>query len=378
MDEGIKILFTSDIHLGIDSGDLKISNDERMNTFRRIASIAREFDLLMIAGDLFHTRDTEPKIYHDFNWELRFLHESGTETIFSPGTGDLDERGKVSDEVRNLEFSHIFSGDEKEMIYGFSKGDQLLTVHGYPASAEYDISRIRRVESGGINIGLFYAGFFSKNSNSEAGVRSIQREEIRSMDLDFYAMGGNHNFRIFKVMDRIIGVYPGTPEPVSIEETGERYIISIYSKENRIENIRRLSINSIKIQEMEIDCSEVNSFEQVLERVEENASGKIILKLTLKGIRNFKLNMEELEKQRELYMDLIIKDSSVQSFEMFLNEYTREESIRGEFSRILNRRIEKDDVPDSIDRSDLYKLIKIYVNKGIESLEDYICSITGA
>jgi hypothetical protein len=179
-------------------------------------------------------------------------------------------------------------------------------------------------------------------------------------------------------MDRIIGVHPGTPEPVSIDETGERYIISIYAKENRIENIRRLSINSIKIQELEIDCSETGSFERVLEKIEENASGKVVLRLQLNGIRTFKINTDEIEKYRELYMDLIIEDYSVPSFGIFLEEYTGEESIRGEFSRILNRRIEKDEIPDIVDKFDLYKLIKIFVNDGVESLEEYFCSITGA
>ncbi len=378
MEEVIKLLFTSDIHLGIDSEKLKISNDERMNTFRRIVSIAREFDILMIAGDLFHTVDIDRKVFRELERELKYLQESGTEVLFSPGAGDLDKSGKVADEIKNLSFSHLFSGDEKDMSYGFSKGDQLLTVHGYPASAEYDLSSIRCIKSGGINIGLFYAGFSSKNGNSEVSPRTIQREDIKSMGLDFYAMGNNHNFRIFKVMDRIIGVHPGTPEPVSIEETGERYIISIYAKENRIENIRRLSINSIKIQEMKIDCSETGSFEQVLEKIEENASGKIILRLQLNGIRTFKIDTDEIEKYRELYLDLIIEDSSVPSFGIFLEEYTGEESIRGEFSRVLNRKIEKNEVPDIIDKFDLYKLIKIYVNDGVESLEEYFCSITGA
>jgi DNA repair exonuclease SbcCD nuclease subunit len=378
MDEVIKLLFTSDIHLGIDSDMLKISNDERMNTFRRIISIAREFDILMIAGDLFHTVDTDPKVYHDLDRELSYLRESGTEVIFSPGAGDLDSSGKVAGEIKSLSFSHLFSGDENDMIYRYSKGNQLCTVHGYPASAKYDLSMIRKVEAGGINIGLFYAGFYSKNGNGEVSSRAIQREDIKSMGLDFYAMGNNHNFRIFKVMDRIIGVHPGTPEPVSIDETGERYIISIYAKENRIENIRRLSINSIKIQELEIDCSETGSFEQVLEKIEENASGKVVLRLQLNGIRTFKINTDEIEKYRELYMDLIIEDYSVPSFGIFLEEYTSEESIRGEFSRILNRRIEKDEIPDIVDKFDLYKLIKIFVNDGVESLEEYFCSITGA
>jgi hypothetical protein len=77
-------------------------------------------------------------------------------------------------------------------------------------------------------------------------------------------------------------------------------------------------------------------------------------------------------------MDLIVEDYSVPSFGIFLEEYTKEESIRGEFSRILNRRIEKEEIPDIVDKFDLYKLIKILVNDGVESLEEYFCSITDA
>lgn len=378
MEEVIKILFTSDLHLGIDSEILKISNDERMNTFRRIVSIAREFDILMIAGDLFHTIDGDRKLFYDIERELKYLKESGTEVFFSPGAGDLDSRGNVADEIKQLGFSHLFSGDKNDMVYSFSKGNQQLTVHGYPASAKYGLSEIRKIEPGGINIGLFYAGLHSKNGGSEVSSGFIRKEDIKSMNLDFYAMGNNHNFRIFKVMDRIIGVHPGTPEPVTIEETGERYIISIYVKGNKIENIRRLSINSIKIQEMKIDCSEIGSFEQLLEQIEENASCKTVLRLQLNGIRTFKIDLDEIEKYKELYLDIIIEDGSVPSFGIFLDKYTEEESIRGEFSRILTMKIENGEVPEIINKFDLYKLLKIYVSDGVESLEEYFCSITNA
>ena len=49
----MKILLMADLHLGAVSPDTGIDDSVRLDTFKKIVSLAHEHDILIIAGDLF-------------------------------------------------------------------------------------------------------------------------------------------------------------------------------------------------------------------------------------------------------------------------------------------------------------------------------------
>jgi len=183
--------------------------------------------MFLIAGDLFHGGESNPvtpSVTGIVSQELAALRQKGVEILYTPGECDrplLEAGGPVSNDC----FTHIFtSGDGSG--FSITRGNETVTVYGI-ASGPRGTVTVRRKENGGFHMALLHGDFCADEVGPGTEVPSLGRDEIRSLNLDFYALGHNHNFRIFKSRNRVIGAYPGSPEAVGPNETGERYVLSI-------------------------------------------------------------------------------------------------------------------------------------------------------
>ena len=210
MDGEIKLLFMSDLHLGIGSDDTGIPGYARMGTFKRIAAIAREHDMLLIGGDLIDSNSVGSDIIDLIKTEFDYLKSSNTEIVYTPGTGELGSRAVMPSFLLDLNVSCLFSSTVNPAPYRYEKNGQKLFIYGVPATAGFDVSKIRKISDEGFHLGLFHVDFDFDREAGTSPVYRIQKNDIRTVGLDFYAFGFNHNFRMFKIMDRIIGVCPGS------------------------------------------------------------------------------------------------------------------------------------------------------------------------
>jgi DNA repair exonuclease SbcCD nuclease subunit len=234
--------------------ELGIPSRMRLNTFKKIATLALEHDILFIAGDLADAEIIEDEILDQIKTEFENLRNSGIEIFYTPGVSEMKGRD-VNEKILSLNTTAIFSEySEKPQIY--EKDGSRLYIYGAPPSQKNDISKIKRINDDGFHIGLFYADFDIDGTPENTNMFKIPKNMIKSLSLDFYALGYSHSFRMFKILNRIIGAYPGSPEPVSINETGDRYAISVSIMNNEIFHIKRLSVNSVKINEIILNCTE--------------------------------------------------------------------------------------------------------------------------
>ena len=203
--------------------------------------------MFLIAGDLFHGGESNPvtpSVTGIVSQELAALRQKGVEILYTPGECDhplLEAGGPVSNDC----FTHIFtSGDGSG--FSITRGNETVTVYGI-ASGPRGTGTVRRKENGGFHMALLHGDFCADEVGPGTEVPSLGRDEIRSLNLDFYALGHNHNFRIFKSRNRVIGDYPGSPEAVGPNETGERYVLSIAIENGEIIQIKRLAVNTITV-----------------------------------------------------------------------------------------------------------------------------------
>jgi DNA repair exonuclease SbcCD nuclease subunit len=373
MDSEIKLLFMSDLHLGIRSDDPEIPEYARVSTFKRIAAIAREHDLFLIGGDLIDSDSVGSDIIDLLRTEFEGLKNAKTEIVYTPGTGELSSRSIMPPFLLDLNVSYLFSSTINPAPYVYTKENQKLYIYGVPATAGYDISKIRKMSDEGFHIGLFHVDFDGENGNSP--VYRFQKNDIRTVGLDFYAFGFNHNFRMFKIMDRIIGVCPGSPESTSFSETGDRYVISIVIKENRLYQIKRLTVNSLKLYKSSIDCTDLVTMGPIKELLEKNQSKKSIQQLELTGSRDFVLGWQELESYKNEFFNLDIIDRSVPTLDALIEEFQNENSLRGEFYLMIKEQIERNGLPNDIDKADLAVSLNRITRDGFENLEDWLCNL---
>ena len=225
----MKFIHISDVHLGItpDKGRpwSKTRAAEVEETFDRILEIVeeRKVDLLLVAGDLFHT---PPKVADLDKLDSKLSRLTKARTVIIAGSRDRIEKDSPASgyEFRSNtvilpagQFSNAYFEDINTCVTGFSY-----------EKAEYTESfaaGIAPQQEGATNILLMYGG------DSRHG--GFDFKAISEAGFDYVALG---QLRKPKHMVKNRMAYPGSPEPVSHVDTGKHGFIygQIIKGETRI------------------------------------------------------------------------------------------------------------------------------------------------
>lgn len=334
--ENVKILLTSDLHLGIERINPLISREERFNTFKKIISLASEHDILLLAGDIINTGLIDSQYISAINNELDNASVSGTEIFLAPGTGEIEKQNYISDKNTEFKTTHSFSNKNKDVIVKSEKGD--IFIYGIPDINSAFPSDITRKEKKGFHIGLFYADF-SPQSIEKKAAGCIGKKEIKNMNLDFFALGKNHSFRLFRFSERILGAYPGSPEPCSLDECGERFVISIEIEDSRISSFKRIPVNTVTVNSHEIDCSTISSEKELISSIKKSGNRDTMNRIELCGSRNFAAGHILKEELTGYYRGLKVIDRTLLSQSAFMEESASGNGFKGMFFRNLSQSI---------------------------------------
>lgn len=365
----------SDIHMGIRNNDFHIPDYSRANTFKRIAAIARGHDLFLIGGDLIDNKSIGNETIDLIKNEFRALRSAGTEILYTPGTGEIGDRDSIAPFVLDFNASCLFTSNMTMTPYLYMKNGQKVYIYGMSSSLGCDISKIKKISNEGFHLGLFHVDIDFDSEKNDTVMFRLQKNDLKNLGLDFYAFGFCHSFKMFKIMDRIIGVCPGSPESTSFDETGDRYVISIVIKENKLYQIKRLTVNSMRLFRDSINCSGLITMGPIKELLENNKSKKAIQQILLTGERDFVLRQYELQKYKNEFFKLEIVDTSVPTIDSLIEEYQYENSLRGEFFKIIKEQIDQNSIPHDIDKVDLAASINKITRDGFTNLEEWLCSL---
>lgn len=359
----VRLLLTSDIHLGRAERASRIPESARTTTFRRICALARDHDMLLVAGDLFDGCDPSRELVQIVAEEFRALREMNIAIAYAPGEHEILEDGTIPSFLSQINPSHLFSGAPGTGTFFFTRNGQDVYVYGFPAARQSEIAAIARNEKVGFHLGLFHADF---GAGDEAGASAhvLRRNDIRSLGLDFYAMGHNHQFQLFKYRNRIIGAYPGSPEAVESDEEGNRYVLSISVANNEIHQIKRFEVNSLKIATLQFNCGTITSSSPVLDALDKHKSPKTAMLLVLEGERGFHLDIREIRACAHDFFSLEIEDRSVPTMEILIGEYAGENSLRGELFALLKERIAEKGLPPEIDARRFIHALHVIARQG--------------
>jgi len=358
MDNEIKILITSDIHLGMGGGGL-VPESERIETFRQIAAIAREHDMLLIAGDLIDSGNIPDSTKDVIKQEFAGIRNAGTEIIYAPGISEQNKKGELHEFLNDFGATHVFDASKEIIPYSLTVGGRKIHVYGAAPSPFFNIVNLKKTGEDGFHIGLFHYDFdFKKN-----------RPDIRMLNLDFYAFGYGHSYKVFKVLNRILGAKPGSPIAVTEKETGQRYVISMKIKEDTQIEIERLPVNTVSVSILNLNCDNYSNAEELSKALMQKVSPANILVININGEYSFSPSPAEIIRPlKKHFFDIRMTDTSTPSIDFITGLYEKEDTVRGEFCRILKEKIsQKKPMPC------LPQLIKLIMNGEPESLEDWLC-----
>jgi len=332
----IKILLISDLHLGIEKINSLISGEERLSTLKRIISLAQKHNILLVAGDLINNENIDTKYFDILKEEFSSLIDNGKEIFYTPGPGELTSDGKLNPAISDIRTTFIFSDGKNNPMIKSSKGD--VFIYGLQSKSSSNEWNIARTVQKGFHIGLFHADFNPQISGTP-DTKIIKKDDIKKMNLDFYALGKNHTFKMFRLSNKILGAYPGSAESCSIDETGDRFVISMEIEEDMLQSIKRIAVNTGKILSDEIDCSTIINQNSLFEKIRSTYPEKSIVNIILAGERDFQIENNFKTELSEYFRNLKITDTSHPSLKVMIEDGIKCASLKRIFFQTLNDRM---------------------------------------
>jgi len=334
--EKIKILLISDLHLGMEKVNPLISGEERLNTLQRIISLARKHDILLIAGDLINNENIEGRYFEILKEEFSSYLKEDKEIFYTPGPGELTSKNILNPAISEISTTFTFSDDKDEVMVKSARGD--IYIYGLQGRSLKNGWDIERKEQKGFHIGLFHADFNPQNGgNDDTGC--IKKDDIKKMNLDFYALGKNHNFKLFRLSNKILGAYPGSAEPCSIDESGDRFAVSLEIEDNILQNIKRIAVNTGKILSDEIDCGTLINQTSLYDKIRSTYPDNSIVNITFTGERDFLIDNRFKHEFSGYFRGLKITDKSMPSLKVMIEENINCGSLKGIFFQMLNDKV---------------------------------------
>jgi len=353
--KSIKLLLTSDLHLGIDKpGSINIRN-ERIETFRKIMAMGLQHDILLIAGDLIDRNLTEDDFFDIAAPEFENLKNNKVEIFYTPGPEELSGNPGIIDYISALENCHYFSDESPAAYMKSAKGP--LFIYGVQAESRHAFTSITRNSSNGFHIGLFYSDF-NPRIQGIFNDNCIDKNIIKQMNLDFYALGRSHAFKMFKSLNRIIGACPGSPEPCSIEESGDRFVISMEVENNTIRNIKRIPVNTSLIASASIDCTAIKDEMELLETIKSKKTDSGFLNIVLNGTLSFHITGKISDELKGFCRGMQIINRTAPSLDMQISSFSGENSVKGEIYRTIAAKINNMDMPGELNTHALARVLQ--------------------
>ncbi len=367
----IKILLMSDMHMGATIPETGISDSVRMDTLRKILSLAAEHDILIIAGDLLEGPFSDTYTFMQMNTELQSVLDSGIDIVYTAGESEFHNIPNLSN-LLHIPATHSFLNSNDHSPVRIEKNGTLLYLYSQPALDTRDITSIKKCDKRGFHMGVFHIDFNPGDASEESIVYKLPREAIKSLQLDFYALGHNHNFKLYKYQNRIIGAYPGTPEATSPDETGDRYVLSITISDSDITQIKRLAVNTLLLEELHLDCARMNSQVELVNTINAAASPRTVLRVRLTGRRSFPVD-GIFNALQDKCADFRLTDDSIPDLHLMIMQHASEQTLRGTLLKNLQGKIKNNEHPKDIDQHILSEILhKIHTSNNCIP-EEWLC-----
>lgn len=354
----------SDLHLGLEIKPFT-TDRERLATLSNAAEEASRGDILLIAGELFDACGFH--LIGEVNEILSGLRSRGVRVVACPGEGEL-ENGAPRKEFMELSCDHIFSEENGEK-YVFENNGEKITIHSARLNDGTDCSKIAK-SGDGLHIGLFHYDI-EPHMASETDLKSF----FRPMQLDFYALGGNHRVKLFKSGSRIIGACAGSAHASCEKETGDRYILSMQCENSQVTDVKRVAVNSVRYDDITINM-EIEGADPASE-IKQRCCACGVMHVLVEGCREIRFNEADIMQYADRYLSLTLNDSSYPSLELLYKMYCLEDSLKGEFVRTLKKRDEAGEI-DAAERKELANTLGKVMKSGSTFSEDWLCTLLNA
>ncbi len=343
----LKILHTADIHLGARFSGLgdrgAVQREQLRATFKKVIATALEerVGIVLIVGDLFDSNQQPQRNIDLVVEQFGLLNDNCIPVCVVPGTHDSLDSSSIyrkfdlEERCPNLT---VFAGEEMSFVE-YPELD--LTVCGRPnlsnRSYSSPLKGLKSTTSSRFHVAMAHGSFYIPEKTADDD-HVFTIEEVRDSGMDYLALG--HWHRAYCCSEKPMAWYSGPPEWIPDQrDRGAVLLVTLMDTGEVTVEPREIGVRGCD--EVEIDMSQAQDRAALEARICAGASGDLVRKVTLKGLRDAELMVDTEELEAELgqeFFHLSVVDRSHPKAGQVLEDAER--LIRNRFIRLMNERIE--------------------------------------
>ncbi len=355
----LRILHVADVHLGVKFKGLppdKAQNrrEDLKKTFSKMIDLVKSSrsNVLLIAGDLFDDPHPSTSLV---SFVINEMKRAEIPVFLIPGNHDPMVKGSV---YSDNDFPSNVTIFDKEFS---SKTVGDLAVHGIAYDPEKFDKHILKYLPEPIpdkyNIALIHGSYRFMDFGDE-NYYPIEKEEIEGSKMNYIALGHFHTFNEIKTS--VPACYPGTPEGLGFNDTGNRGVVIVDLDKNGVK-INPNNINSRVYEAYELECSDLANEAEIEKKIREHSDTNKLLRVKLSGVPEtlFKLDSEALlEEIKNSFFHLEIIDNITSSSDLQVDN-----TIKGAFIAKIQGKISGSTDPEE------KKLLERALRLGLHALD---------
>ena len=361
----MKFVHIADMHF--DSPFVNLSDKEGLGDLRRleqrkvlkkVIEYIKENNIkyLFISGDLYEQKYIKKSTIEYINNLFKEIPD--TKIFISPGNHDPYVKNSYYNKFNWNENVKIFSSNiekvevEDANIYGFGFDDFYCKSSG--------IEDVEINDKDKLNI-LIIHGSLDGGTLENNEYNPLSRKILKEKEYDYVALGHIHKLDYNKEENQKI-VYPGSTVSLGFDELGKHGMIVGNLEKEKID-LKFIPLDSIEFKLEEIDVTEINSKEELIEKINElKIDENNLIEIILIGRRNFEIDKYEL--YRLISNDKIIKIKNKTKINYDLNKLSNENTLKGLFAKEMLEKLNNENLSEE-DKEIIEKAVEI----GIEALE---------
>ncbi len=341
--------FDTPFHMLSDRANLgEVRRLDQRKAFKKMIEYIKENEIsyLFIAGDLYdheYIRQSTIDYIND-----GFKQILNTKIYISPGNHDPYLKNSYYAKYHWSENVKIFTSQIEKVeleefdLYGYGFEDFYLK--------ESKIEEIKIENKQKQNILITHASL-DGGYDDQRVYNTISSSKLKQLGFDYVALGHIHKRNLTN--DNRTIIYPGSPISLGFDELGTHGMIVGNIEKEKIE-IEFVKLDEKEFKEIEMDITNINEPEELLEKIEElELNEKDLYKIILKGNRNFEINTYKLYKQIERRNIIKLKDKTKIGYD--LNKIANHSTLKGIFAKEMRNKLEE----GNIEKELLEKAIEI-------------------
>jgi len=288
----LSFIHTADLHLGrgLDHfPDNSLEIYEHLLKTIETTAIKNNIDFILFAGDIFNSLDVDISIKKRFLDLIKNLGKHNIEIFYACGNHDYFQNKFYKPFLNERNFN-IFP----EHWQSFERNEAV--IHGYSfnkaAFKKKMLQDYTPATTDKTNIFCFHTNISEISSRHENYAPSSIQEFEKFPPNSFFGLGHIHQHNLIKEGKQTI-LYPGSPIPTRIIETGEKGFYLV--KQNSDETFEKIFIKSgTEIAEITLDITGIEDFLEIDDIIKENmdkyTDGKN-LETTIPAYLSFKITL---------------------------------------------------------------------------------------